>query len=65
VRLKVLAGKPVAESSSAATVLSRDGVVACGQGGYQITLIQPDNARPMDAASAVNGGYLVPGEKLD
>lgn len=64
VRLKVLTGQPVAGSGSAATVLSRDGVIACGQGGYQITLIQPDNARPMEAASAVNGGYLVPGEKL-
>ena len=63
-RLKVLAGEPVAGSGSAAMVLGRDGLVACGQGGYKITSIQPDNARPMDAASAVNGGYLVPGESL-
>ncbi len=64
-RLKVLAGEPVAGSGSAAMVLGRDGLVACGQGGYKITSIQPDNARPMDAASAVNGGYLVPGESLN
>jgi methionyl-tRNA formyltransferase len=63
-RLKVLAGKPVTGNGSAAKILTRDGVVACGRGGYQITSIQPDNARPMDAASAVNGGYLVPGESL-
>lgn len=63
-RLKILSGQPVDGSASAATVSGRDGSVGCGRGIYRITQVQPDNARPMDAASAVNGGYLVPGETL-
>jgi methionyl-tRNA formyltransferase len=66
-RLKILQGKPVPATGTAdsGAVMSRDGTIACGGGtSYRLLQVQPDNAKPMDAASAVNGGYLSVGEKL-
>lgn len=40
-------------------VLDKKGAVACGNGtGLLLTAIQPENGKRMDAAAAVNGGYL-------
>src|SRR5690606_11778082 len=64
-RLKILEAVP--ESGAAAggapgTLADRQGRVACGRGTVlRLLRVQPENAKAMDAASAVNGGYLAPG----
>lgn len=65
-RLKVLAGGPGPHQQDAAgTVLSRDGLIACGDATtYRLGRVQPENAKAMDAGAAVNGGYLKPGQPL-
>lgn len=64
-RIKVIAGNPRPEKSSesAGTLLSKDGDVACGQGVYRVTLVQPENSRPMDIQSAINGKKLAIGQR--
>lgn len=65
-RLKVLEAA-VAEEQTAAvpgTVFAR-GRVACGGGSVlRLVKLQPDNAKPMDAAGAVNGRYISEGMVL-
>jgi len=64
-RIKVIAGnlRPEKSSESAGTLLSKDGDVACGQGVYRVTLVQPENSRPMDIQSAINGKKLAIGQR--
>lgn len=47
-------------------LIDKTGAVACA-GGKVLLLkkIQPDNANPMDVASAINGKYLTPGLRFD
>lgn len=55
----------LAEGQTPGTVLDREGCVACGGGGVlRIRTIQPAGAKAMDFASAVNGGYIAPGDVL-
>lgn len=65
-RLKILqARRAAAEHTSAApgTIIDRTGRVACGGGSVlQLLTVQPENARAMDAAAAVNGGYFSAGD---
>lgn len=59
-RLKMLESRPLLEQTShtPGTVFGK-GLVACGQGSVlQLLKIQPDNAKPMDIAGAVNGRYI-------
>ena len=60
-RLKIHQTSLSAQTSDkgAGTILDRKGHIACG-GGTVLKLeeIQPENAKRMDSASAVNGGYL-------
>lgn len=63
-RLKILAGKPAAGSGAPGTVLNRAGIVACGADALQLISIQPDGGKPMDVASAINGGILKIGDVL-
>ncbi len=65
-RLKVLQGEAGAGAGAPGTILGKSGDIACGSGtgAYRLLRVQPENGKPMDAASAVNGGYLVPGETL-
>ena len=43
--------------------IDRDGHVACGGNtALRLRRVQPDNAKAMDFAAAINGGYLSPGE---
>lgn len=63
-RLKILAGNIVTASGPAGTVLKRDATIACGEGGYRLVSVQPDNSKPMDGQSALNGGHFVVGEVL-
>lgn len=47
------------------TILNRDGDIACGNGTIlKLEKIQPPNAKPMDFASALNGGYFKVGGVL-
>ncbi len=65
-RLKVLEAVPVSEQSSAppGTIFGK-GLVACGQGSVlKLVKVQPDNAKPMDVAGAMNGRYINEGMVL-
>lgn len=65
-RIKILEGRTVQEISKIdiGTIL-QDGKIQCGKNSVlQLQKIQPENKKPMDALSAINGGYLVEGEKL-
>ncbi|MFP4313123.1 MAG: methionyl-tRNA formyltransferase [Alphaproteobacteria bacterium] len=59
-RIKILEAKPAHENSDIApgTVLDKKGHVACAQGVLQLITLQPEGKKPMDVASAINGGYL-------
>jgi len=69
-RFKVMSAEVVShkegntENSSGAEIgwlLDRRGYVVCGTGSLlRLIRVQPDNARPMDFASAVNGGFILP-----
>lgn len=48
------------------TILDKTGAVACGAGTkIQLIKIQPENGKAMDAAAAVNGGYLTVDTRLN
>lgn len=63
-RIKILAAEiPVSPPSSAARgegiFLDRTGHVSCGGGSaLRLVTVQPENAKALDMAAAVNGGYL-------
>lgn len=68
-RLKILEAIPENggdhDPSPAGCLIDRDGHVACGNGSrLRLIRIQPDNARPMDVAAAINGQYLHTGLML-
>jgi methionyl-tRNA formyltransferase len=44
--------------SAPGTLLDREGSVVCGDGVIMLRSIQPENAKPMTIASAINGGLL-------
>lgn len=66
-RLKILEAE-VSESVGAQAegmILNRHGLIACGgDTALKLLRVQPENAKPMDAASAFNGGYLREGIRL-
>jgi methionyl-tRNA formyltransferase len=66
--LKVLAGEAVAASvaKSAGTVLALGGGidVACAEGVYRITRVQPEGKGAMDVADFLRGAQLKPGDHL-
>lgn len=46
-------------------LINKSGDVACGEGTIlRLTHVQPAGKKPMDIASAINGGYLTIGETL-
>ena len=50
---------------SAGTILDKKGHIACGEGTVlQLKSLQPAGKKPMDFASALNGGYLEIGQLL-
>lgn len=65
-RVKIIAVAPGDTASAAAgTVIDRHGHVACGDGrSLRLVTVQPENAKAMDCAAAVNGKYIVPGTML-
>ena len=52
------------ESVDSGTLLSEEGLVACGKGCLQLLTVQPESKKPMSISSAVNGGYLQIGDLL-
>ncbi len=65
-RLKIIAVAPGEVTSAApGTIIGRHGHVACGDGrSLRLVTVQPENARAMDCAAAVNGKYIVPDTML-
>lgn len=59
-RVKVLEGhiSSHTEDNVEGTLLNAAGDIACGSGVYQVTKIQPENAKPMDIKAALNGGKI-------
>lgn len=60
-RVKIMEAEIADEAFSAppGTLIDRSGHIACGgDTALRLTRIQPENSRPMDVASAVNGGHL-------
>jgi len=72
-RLKIHAVEFAADNETApfsaaqnGSVMSKKGVIACGDGDYlKVTKLQPENAKAMDFASALNGGYITIGDVLN
>jgi methionyl-tRNA formyltransferase len=64
-RIKILSGEVTSSqnSSAAGIVLTNDGDVSCGSGIYRIALLQPENSKPMDVKSAINGKKILVGDK--
>ena len=66
-RLKILSAALRAETTDkpAGTLLNKQGDIACGhQTILRLTKIQPEGKKPMDVASALNGGYIQIGDHL-
>lgn len=76
-RLKILEARPVSvpypdyigllcgEGEAAGTLLDKKGLTLCGgRTVLQIIKIQPAGKKPMDIASAINGGYVTIGDVL-
>jgi methionyl-tRNA formyltransferase len=64
-RIKILSGLPVSEKSTqpAGTILSAEGDMACNDGVYRVTVLQPENSKPMDFKSAINGKKISVGQR--
>jgi methionyl-tRNA formyltransferase len=64
-RIKILSGEAISTQSSsmAGIVLTSEGDISCGSGIYRITLLQPENSKPMDVKSAINGKKISIGDK--
>jgi methionyl-tRNA formyltransferase len=66
-RVKVLAAEVdtiAARHGKPGEIIDRHLIVACGEGALKITHIQPQDRKPMDGASFVNGLRLSPGDVL-
>lgn len=63
-RLKIGAATLSNGEGSAGAVLNAQGDVACGSGAIRLVSVQPEGKKPMDTASAFNGGYLISGALL-
>ena len=63
-RMKILSGELSEKTAQKPGQVSARGEVSCGEGVYKILTLQPENTKPMDAASAFNGKYLSDGMVL-
>lgn len=76
-RIKILEAVPVptpaighigslcGEGDVAGTVLDKEGITVCGgRTVLKLLKVQPAGAKAMDFTSALNGGYIKPGERL-
>ncbi len=57
---------PMGRGEFPGCILDREGRIACGGGTVlKILRLQPPGAKAMDFVSALNGGYLKPGDALE
>lgn len=66
-RLKIIEGDVTTEKTTLppGAIVDKTGHVACGGGTVlRLKTIQPENAKRMDAAAAINGKYIQPGAVL-
>ncbi|MBI1215600.1 MAG: methionyl-tRNA formyltransferase [Alphaproteobacteria bacterium] len=66
-RVKVLEAqieKAAGKQGAPGEVIDRHLIVACGEGSLRITRLQPQDRKPMDGLSFVNGAHLSIGGKL-
>jgi methionyl-tRNA formyltransferase len=64
---KIKAAQPENQTTDQAvgTILDKAGHIACGKGSVlKILTIQPENAKAMDFASALNGNYIQVGQRF-
>ena len=64
-RIKILAGEMATGTSSepTGTLMSKEGHIVCKDSLYRVTLLQPENSKPMDMQSAINGKKISIGQK--
>ena len=65
VRLKILRARPVEGDGAPGTILDSALTVACGTGALQLTHLQREGKRPMQADEFLRGLTLRPGDRLD
>ncbi len=64
-RIKILEASIAEGKGEPGKIIDRDGTTACGNNtALKLIKIQPDNAKSMDVASALNGGHLKIGNIL-
>jgi methionyl-tRNA formyltransferase len=65
-RIKIIGGEISSTEKGGAspgTLLTAQGDIACGNGVYRVTTLQPENSKPMDVKSALNGQKISIGQK--
>jgi methionyl-tRNA formyltransferase len=63
-RLKVLEAEIADRSGNPGEILDRQLIVACGEGALLLKSVQPQDRKPMDGLSWMNGTHLNVGDKL-
>ncbi len=63
-RIKILSAKLANGQGSAGEILHRELVVACGTGALRLEKIQPQDRKPMDGISFMNGSHLNVGDQF-
>ena len=63
-RVKVLGATPVEADGPPGQVVTGAPVIACGKGGLRLDRVQRAGKAVMDGADFMNGGLLVPGQRL-
>lgn len=64
-RLKVLEVSLENRSGTPGEILDRNLVVACGDGALRLVKVQPQDRKPMDGLSFMNGTHMNIGDKLE
>lgn len=63
-RVKILEAEITEGKGAAGEILDRHMIVACGTGALKILKLQPQDRKPMDGTSYINGTHLNVGDKL-
>ncbi len=64
-RMKVLAAKVEKHSGSPGQILDRRLIVACGEDALRLEKVQPQDRKPMDGLSFMNGTHMNVGDRLE
>ncbi len=64
-RMKVLAAKVEKHSGSPGQILDRRLIVACGEDALRLEKVQPQDRKPMDGLSFMNGTHINVGDRLE